>query len=188
MRFPASAMLTLLVASVLGCSSEPTSDEFEAFANELLLDHIHEERPFFENSVFRGQLTSVDVRKTDSLTTPFVGAANFSYVVGPLPYHHRKLKDYGYSLPCQVHGTTTLTFGWRDGEWKYSGGVSQQTTVEFPNANLEDSNVLRIVGGEFKLPQFEISQTQFDEGRVFSVSKTFVYKTEEWKREFDITD
>lgn len=115
-----AAVFTLCLA---GCSSDPSASDFEAFAREYATDasQIKQTRKGKPIDV-TVTLVSHDLRKTDSLTSPFVGVANYSVVVNSIDIAHSQVP--GYAAKGSFTSNSTVEFRWADKQWQPVGGTA----------------------------------------------------------------
>jgi hypothetical protein len=138
-----SAVLIAAMSVLSGCSNDPTSEDFKEFAEGYAKEASGEQaRKGHGNVQVLTELVSFDLRKTDSLTSPYEGEAKFKVSVKGVTIYDIRIPG-GFSDATYTN-ETKLLFGWADGKWTHKGGEAQIVGVEFPG--LTESQT-------FKLPK-----------------------------------
>ncbi len=134
------AVLSICVAVAfllsVGCSSDPTAGDFEAFA-QAYAEKATRAWPskYGEDRQVKATLKTHDLRKTDSLTSPFVGSAVYNVEVGNVTIRHPRID--GYETPAVYHCLSVITFEWSEGQFKPIGGEADIVAIDTPSLSDE---------------------------------------------------
>lgn len=121
-------LLTLIAAA--GCSREPSAKDFERFARQYA--EFATKTP--DNEPHRlVELSRHDLRRTDSLTVPFVGEAVYDVTLKNVPFAHPDVP--GFETTSIYRNRATVLFGYESGEWKPQGGEVVITGIELPEVD-----------------------------------------------------
>lgn len=128
-------ILTFAAVSVLGlagCSNNPTASDFEAFASE------YAEKISGDKKTDKGLTRKVsavfskyDLRKTDSVVTPFIGTAEYTTTIEGAEYYNRALPDG--ETKATYGNAVTVEWGWTNGKWEPIKAVAEVTSIDFPS-------------------------------------------------------
>lgn len=161
------AVFSVCVAAALllsaGCSSEPTADDFEAFA-QAYAEKATRDWPskYGADRQVKATLKTHDLRKTDSLTSPFVGSAIYNVEVGNVTIRHPRIE--GYETPAVYHCLSVITFEWAKGEFKPIRGESNIVGIDTPA--LSDEQRGRLGSGWTNAETFSIPEDALAVGRI----------------------
>jgi hypothetical protein len=128
----AFCLLVACLALFSGCSSDPTSDDFKEFA-EGYASLVGGTFKLKDGSVAKVscKVDSIDLKKTDSLTTPFIGNAKFSIDIADIFIYDVTLA--GGKTKAIYHNSASLDFGWDGSKWVDLGGEKFISGVTLPD-------------------------------------------------------
>lgn len=136
-----SAVLIAALSVLSGCSNDPTSEDFKEFAEAYAKEASGEQtRKGHGNVQVLTELVSFDLRKTDSLTSPYEGEAKFKVSVKGVTIYDIRIPG-GFSDATYTN-ETKLLFGWADGKWTHKGGEVKVIGVDFPNLTAAQTSKL----------------------------------------------
>jgi hypothetical protein len=157
-----TCVLLIAAACLTGCSREPSAKDFERFA-AAHADKISGEQIVEGGAprTYTASLVKHNLRKTDSLTSPFVGEAEYRIEISGLTLRHPKIDGYATPAICVNHAT--LRFGWTDGEWEHYGGECRITDIITPELDAATRSKL---GDLHDSPIVEVSANASAKGNI----------------------
>jgi hypothetical protein len=129
------ALLCSMSAMLSGCSSDPTPDDFERFARDYAVKVTREiVDTDGDNLKITCKLKLHNLRKTDSLTSPFVGEAEYE-----VRYDGHTIRHFEFpkGKPGAYVNRVKLNFNWVDGEWQHAGGKTTIVDMQVPGLTPE---------------------------------------------------
>lgn len=128
-----TAIVATLILCLAGCGkSEPTADSFKIFASGFAIAATGERTKDSGHTYQQtAALETFDVRKTDSIVSPFVGDATYDVALVGLPFVHPDVP--GYETTANFHNKVAVTFAYQDGVWIPKTKSSTIYNVDFPS-------------------------------------------------------
>jgi hypothetical protein len=154
------------VLCVAGCSSDPTSDQFKAFAEQYATKISGEKTSDNgDKRIVKAELSKFNLEKTNSLTVPFVGTAEYVIEIAAVDISHPDIK--GYTGTATFENETSIRFGWVDGKWQPQGGACEITDSRLDSV---DQAAVDRVGSLHANNSADITASEIDSGKVYILS------------------
>jgi hypothetical protein len=133
----AFCLLVACLALFSGCSSDPTSDDFKEFA-EGYARQVEGDLKWKNGSTYKVtcKVPEIDLRKTDSLTNPYVGSAMFDIDIANVILHSSTIPNG--KTDAIYHNRVTLNFSWDGNNWVDKGGEGRITGISLPSIPKEE--------------------------------------------------
>jgi hypothetical protein len=162
---------------MVGCSSEPTSDQFKAFADQYATKISGEKTS--DNGdlrIVKAELSKFNLEKTNSLTVPFIGTAEYTIEIDGLTVRSTKIK--GYTTPAKCFNQASVKFGWIDGEWQPQEGEVFISAVDYPQLAMEDK--AKLLNLYDKSVMYPIEAGDIAKGEVWALNRNLTMNEKEF--------
>lgn len=179
-----AAVFTLCLA---GCSSDPSASDFEAFAREYAEKMSGEKVMKDSGRKFTAfaHLEEFDLRKTDSVVSPFVGTAVFLNRLEGCVYRDTRLD--GYETPVTYINKSTVDFAYREGKWVPTSAMTQITAVDAPNISDPNRKLSVMERCTRTEPQVATNADYLERGDIWQMHGSAFGTLQSWKSQVGVS-